>query len=272
MQLSLSFLVLTAVVVLGVTISGGQGASISKKARQEVPAVASSPTVVTIAKESTPSVITNVPELVPAVVDPNPTTVAPLVVANVTTTPKPDDEDDSSEEEEDADEDDQDQDDDAEEEEEHDEEGAPGAKQIYLPGYLTAHGELLVPIDAVQRSTGDRVPYEVIEDPTYPAYAQFANAANNEDSSVSVGVSGGSSAGGISGGDGETVLEILQQPGVGGPPSVAVAVPSHESSEPSEEDQQGQEPAAPEQVNVVQEQQRHLWLGGSNPTDFGFHF
>lgn len=53
--------------------------------------------MVTIAKESTPSVITNVPELVPAVVDPNPTTVAPLVVANVTTTPKPDDEDDSSE-------------------------------------------------------------------------------------------------------------------------------------------------------------------------------
>jgi len=172
---------------------------------------------------------------------------------------------DFEEEEEDADQEDQEDQDDQEQDEGEDndvdddhEEGEPAAKQIYLPGYLTTHGELLVPLDAVQQNSGGRVHYEVIEDPTYPAYAQFAN---NEQAAASVNeVAGGSGGSSSAGGDGE------QEAGPPPPQVVSALSTGSDSSEPSEEVEGGQIAAE------VASQQRHLWIGGSNPTDFGFHY
>jgi len=122
----------------------------------------------------------NVPNLVPLVVDPNPptTTVAPVVVTTVPTTLKPNatqveggDDDDSSEEEDEEtndvnDDDDEDGDDDepgpgpAVANDEEEEEDNYRKREVYVPGYLSDLGELVVPIEAVM---GQGATYEIVD-------------------------------------------------------------------------------------------------------------
>jgi len=118
----------------------------------------------------------NVPNLVPLVVDPNPTTttVAPVVVTTVpTTTLKPNatqveggDDDDSSEEEDEETNDVNDDDDNGDDDEpgsvsnDEEEDDNDRKREIYVPGYLSDLGELVVPIEAVM---GQGATYEIVE-------------------------------------------------------------------------------------------------------------
>jgi hypothetical protein len=173
---------------------------------------------VTLVNESTPSVIAQTPELVPAVVDPNPPTPAPIT--NPVTTVKPvnatvdgedsSEEDDDDNEEEEADGPNEDEEDDNEEEDnEEDEEEGQRRRQLrrneqgvtYIPGYITDQGELLVPIDTIQRD----LEYTIIDDPSYTRQIQ------EQQQQQQVVVQEGSSAGGIGGGEVETVKEVLKQ-------------------------------------------------------------